>query len=82
MYTVTEKRILENLLRHNYIGAKHTGEDDAIRCLRKDARGDGKKAIEKLEKRGLVNFHPTRYGVEVSLNPARVVEIRELLEEP
>jgi hypothetical protein len=82
MYTVIQKRILENLLNRNCIGAKHTGEDDAIRCLPKHARGDGKDALKKLEKAGLILSHPTRYGTEVSLDPTKIGTIRQIIKSP
>jgi len=80
MSTVTEKRILQSLFEKHIIGEKHTSEDNAIKCLPRDVRGDGKKAIKKLVKQGLVLPKPTGYGLEVSLNPARIREIRMLLE--
>jgi len=79
---IITKRLLENLLRNRIIGAKHTSEDNAIKCFPKDSRGDAKKILKKLEKEGYLMYHPTSYEIQISLNPARLKEIRELLESP
>ncbi|MGD6807560.1 MAG: hypothetical protein ACQCN4_11445 [Candidatus Bathyarchaeia archaeon] len=79
MNTVIAKRILQSLLDKQIIGAKHTSEDNAIKCLPKDARGDAKKILKKLEKEGFVMYHPTSYDRQISLNPTRIKEIQEFL---
>ncbi|MGD6808160.1 MAG: hypothetical protein ACQCN3_00515 [Candidatus Bathyarchaeia archaeon] len=74
----TAKTILNSLLNKHIIGEKHTNEDNAVKCLPKHLRGDGKKALKKLLKDGLVVGKRTEYGFEVSLNPRRLQEIIEL----
>jgi len=81
MATLAEKRILENLLEKNIIGEKHTAEDNAIKCLPKYLRGEAKKALKKLVREGYVLPKPTSYGIEVSLNPRRIADIRRILGE-
>lgn len=75
-----KKRILQSLIDQHIVNEKHTSEVNVLKCLQKDARGDGKKALKQLEKDGYVLFHPTSYGKQISLNPAMFKEIRELLE--
>lgn len=78
MTDATEKHILENLLNRRIIGEKHTSEDNAIKCLPKDIRGDGKKALKKLIREGYILPKITSYGLEVSLNPRRLQEIIQI----
>jgi hypothetical protein len=82
MNTVTEKRILQNLLDKHNIGAKHTSETNAIKCLPKAIRGDAKKALKNLEKQGYVISHPTSYEWQISLNPQKLWEIKQIIESP
>ena len=77
-----QKRILENLLEKNIIGEKHTSEDNVVKCLPKHLRGDARKALKRLVKGGYMQLKPTSYGMEVSLNPYRIAEIRRMLNEP
>ncbi|MDR0471606.1 MAG: hypothetical protein LBH79_07805 [Nitrososphaerota archaeon] len=79
METITGKRILQSLYEKQIIGAKHTSTDNATKCLPKNMRGDGEKILKQLRKQGYINFHPTSYGMEVSLNPTKIVEIRKII---
>ena len=81
MTTIVEKRILGNLLDKHIIGEKHTSEDNAQKCLPKHLRGEAKKALKKLIREGYVISKITSYGLEVSLNPRRIEEIRKVLGE-
>lgn len=81
MATLVEKRLLENLLEKNIISEKHTSEDNATKCVPKHLRGEAKKALKKLSREGYVLLKPTSYGMEVSLNPHRIAEIRKILSE-
>jgi len=72
--------ILEKMLRHGWIGGKHTAYDN----IRKGKPVSEYKAIEKelkqLIREGFVISKPTGYGTQVSLNPRRVKEIIEMIE--
>ena len=81
MMALVEKRLLENLLEKNIIGEKHTSTDNALKCLPKHLRGEAKKALKKLVRAGYVLLKPTSYGMEVSLNPHKIAEIRKMLQE-
>lgn len=78
MIDAIEKHVLENLLNRRVIGEKHTSEDNAIKCLPRDIRGNGKKALKKLIREGYILPKITSYGLEVSLNPRRLQEIIQL----
>ncbi len=79
MVTEMQIKILEKLYIHGYIGAKHTSEENIPKWFPKSQRGEAKEEFRKLLKTGLVNFHPTGYEVQVSLNSARIAEIRRLI---
>jgi hypothetical protein len=79
MATPTEKAILAKMLRHGYIGGKHTSEDNIPKGLPKHIRGEIKKALKNLIREGYIIPKITSYGTEVSLNPRRTAEIREIL---
>ncbi|MDR0492091.1 MAG: hypothetical protein LBH74_00400 [Nitrososphaerota archaeon] len=80
MQTDTAKCILKILYDKHVIGAKHTSTINATKGLPKHLRGEGEKTLKQLRTLGYVTFHPTSYGMEVSLNPAKIGEIKTLLE--
>jgi len=77
--TKIETEVLEKLYDHNFIGAKHTSEDNVPKSFPKHLRGDVKKALKNLIKQGYVTPKITSYGLEVSLNPTKIREIKKLL---
>jgi len=79
MLTDTEKAILAKMLRHGYIGGKHTSEDNIPKGLPRHIRGQVKKALKNLIRVGYIIPKTTSYGMEVSLDPHRIEEISELL---
>jgi hypothetical protein len=79
MLSATEKAILAKMLRHGYIGGKHTSEDNIPKGLPKHMHGEVKKALKKLIKAGYVIPKITSYGMEVALDPHRIDEIHDLL---
>ena len=78
--TRTEIDVLEKLYNHNFIGAKHTSEDNVPKSFPKHLRGDVKKALKNLIKQGYVTPKITSYGLEVSLNPRKIEEIKRILD--
>ncbi len=82
METDAGKQILENLLKKGIIGARHTSTKNTLKVLSKDQRGNGEKILKQLRVLGYVTFHPTSYGMQVSLNPAKVKEIKQTLNIP
>jgi len=79
-YNDLEKTLLERMLTDNRIGGRHLGEQDVCRGLPSHVKGGVSKALKKLIKNGLVNHHPTSYGMQYSLNPIRIDEIQRILE--
>jgi len=71
--------ILQKMYEHNLIGEKHTSEDNIPKGFPKHLRGDVKKALDKLIRKGYVLPKITSYGLEVSLNPRQIAEIRKLI---
>jgi hypothetical protein len=76
---IYKKAILEKLYKLRYIGGRHTSEDNVIKGFPKHARGDIKKALKLLVREGYIIPKPTSYGLEVSLNPRTIGEIRRIL---
>ena len=79
--TPIEKAILEKMFRHGYIGGKHTSEDKIPKGLPKHVHGEVKKALKNLIRQGYITPKITSYGREVSLNTARISEIKQILTE-
>ncbi len=72
--------ILEKLLYLKCIGGRHTSKDNVIKGFPKHERGNIKKELGNLIKQGYILQKPTSYGMEVSINPMMLPEIKRLLE--
>jgi len=77
--TPLEVALLRKMYTHNFIGAKHTSTDNIPKGFPKHQRGEIKKALRNLTRQGYVIPKITSYGMEVSLNPRRITEIRQIL---
>ncbi len=62
------------------MGGRHTSEDNVTKGFPKHARGEIKKALKLLINEGYIVPKPTSYGLEVSLNPRKIEDIRRILE--
>lgn len=60
------------------IGGKHTYAESIKRGFPSHLKGDVDKALKKLVKSNLVIHHPTSYGIQYSLNPKMLEEIRKI----
>ncbi len=78
--TDTEVAILKKLYNHNFIGEKHTSEDNVPKGFPKHLCGNIKKALKNLIREGYITPKITSYGLEVSLNPRKIEEIKKILE--
>lgn len=76
----TEIDVLAKLYSHNFIGGKHTSEDNVPKSFPKYMRGEVKKALKNLIRQGYIIPKITSYGLEVSLNPRKIEEIRLLIQ--
>jgi hypothetical protein len=74
-----KRAVLEKLYKLRYIGSRHTPEDNVIKGFPKHARKDIRKAVKALIREGYIIPKPTSYGLEVSLNPRMIAEIRGIL---
>jgi len=76
------KKILEKLLRHEYIGGRHTAFENVSKGFPKHLVGDVKKAAKELVKMNLILQKITSYGLQVSLNPRKMEEIEKIIRDP
>lgn len=60
------------------IGGKHTSTESIKRGFPSHLKGDVDKALKRLVKSNLVIHHPTSYGMQYSLNPKMLEEIRKI----
>ena len=77
-----DKAILHKLLRHGYVGAKHTALENVSKGFPRHMCKELMKTAEKLIKKGLITPKPTGYGIQVSLNPRRMAEIERVIKDP
>jgi len=75
-----EKSILRKMLFDKRIGGRHLGEQDLCRGFPSHVKGDIPKTMKKLIKDGLIDHHPTSYGIQHSLNAHRINDVLEILE--
>ncbi|MBS1268975.1 MAG: hypothetical protein MAG458_01711 [Nitrosopumilus sp.] len=80
-FTDLEKTLLERMLNDNRIGGRHLGEQDVCRGFPSHEKGNVPKSLKKLIKNGLINHHPTSYGIQYSLNPKMIEKILEIIED-
>jgi hypothetical protein len=70
--------ILFKMVFDGMIGGKHTSAESIKRGFPSHNKGDVDKALKKLVKSNLVIHHPTSYGMQYSLNPKMLEEIRKI----
>lgn len=71
--------ILRKLIMHTVVGAKHTSPDNLQKSLPKHVRGYAKEVVVDMIKEGLLLSHPTSYGIQISLNPSKLDDIKSFL---
>lgn len=75
------KAILRKLFYDNRIGAKHISLENLKTGFPSHLKGDVDKKLTKLVKANLILKHPTSYGMQYALNPQRLQEIINVLDE-
>jgi len=75
------KAILRKLFYDNRIGKKHISLEDLKTGFPSHAKGDIDKKLKKLVKKNLILQHPTSYGPQFALNPQRLQEIINIIQE-
>lgn len=73
--------ILSKMAFAGIIGGRHTSSESIKRGFPSHQKGDVDKTIKKLVKSNLVLHHPTSYGVQYSLNPRMLDEIRKIVQD-
>jgi len=81
VYDKVSKAILRKLLYDTRIGGRHISEEDIQHGFPKHERGNVKDQLKKLVKDNLILKHPTSYGPQYALNPAKLAEIEKIIEE-
>lgn len=74
--------MLNKLLRHGYIGGRHTALENLPKGFPRHLYKEAIKTAKKLIKKGLITPKPTSYGLQVSLNPHKIAEIEEMIKDP
>lgn len=75
-----KKTILRKLFRRRIIGGKHTALEHITAGIPTHLHGEAKRAAQELIKEGLIHAKTTSYGVQISLNPDRLDEIENKIE--
>lgn len=73
--------ILSKMVFDGMIGGKHTSAESIKRGFPSHIKGDVDKALKRLVKSNLIVNHPTSYGMQYSLNPKMLEEIRKIIED-
>lgn len=74
-----QKTVLERMFRDTIIGGKHTAVENLKKGFPKHMRGEVEDEVHKLINRGFILPKPTSYGMQVSLNPRMIEEIKKIL---
>lgn len=69
------KTLLIKLYRSGCWGGKHTSFENLPKGFPSHLKGYVKKVAENLIKENILLSKPTHYGLEVSLNPTKKIEI-------
>ena len=79
MQEVITARLLYHLRKKNVIGAKHTHYDALKFGFPKHLGKEVESAAKELIKKGWLITKPTNYGLQVSLNKNRLMEIESFI---
>jgi len=76
------KKLLEKMLRGEYIGTRYMSYDDAHKGFPRDLAGRVRKVVHELIKDGLIVIPEKKPFTAISLNPKRISEIAEIIRDP
>lgn len=76
-----KKALLRKLFKHGYIGGRHTSFDNLPKGFPSNLVKEIKKVAKEFITEGLLIGRPTSYGLQVSLNPRKLKEIKRLIQE-
>lgn len=71
--------ILYHLRKKRIIGKKHTHFDTITKGFPSHLGKDIKKLTNKLIKEGFILVKPTSYGLQISLNKEKIIEIEDFI---
>jgi hypothetical protein len=82
--SLVRARLLFSLARKRKWGESHTAYENIFRQFRSESMGKeglrhAKNVAEELMREGFILKKPTRYGLQVSLNPRKAQEIKQLI---
>ncbi len=75
-----EATILFKLYRQKRVGGVHTAFDNLQKGFPKHLRGTIKDLAKDLIRKGLIISKPTSYGLQVSLNKEKLIEVVNFIE--
>lgn len=73
-----KERVLFNLLCHGYVGKKHTPIVNACKGFPKHEINKVKDEINDLLSEGYLILKPTGHDPDISINPKRLAEIKNM----
>jgi len=76
-----EKHIIRKLFFRRCIGGKHTAIEHALAGIPRERTKEGMIALHDLARQNILLLKPTSYGLQCSLNPRRMSEIKRALED-
>lgn len=76
----TRNAILRKLFYDRRIGGRHLGLEDLKRGFPSHLKGDVDKKLKKLIKENFILQHPTSYGIQYALNPKRLQDVINILD--
>ena len=79
-YNKYKFKVLWKLYHHHYIGKRHTPKENIPKGLPPHEYGACQAVVEDLIREGLLISKKTGHGLDVSLNPKLIKEIKEFLD--
>lgn len=79
-YDDVSKAILRKMFFDTRIGGRHLGLEDLKRGFPSHAKGDVESKLKKLVKENLILQHPTGYGMQYSLNPNTLEDVKKIVQ--
>jgi len=76
------KKVLEKMLRQEYIGGRHMAFVDISKGFPKHIAGNVRAVAKNLVRLGFIMQKRTGYSLRISLNPHRIDEIAKIIRDP
>ena len=72
--------VLRKMLRHEYIGERHTSVDNLPKGFPKSERGSVKKVVQQMAREGYFIVRPKPDSIHVSLDPRILPQVKREIE--